>query len=162
MCVFKIHLGQGAELAVAALLFSNIDSQEEPHRELLNHISCSLCAQFSSVFVWLFALINTFYYAESRLQYCLHTLYTRLNQYEVVSIQHEWIEWKSIRRINTYRSEERIRQVQTVSAVCSRLSWFNFVKEWLKAPTVNMITTGLYKICTHILIRSINSECCVW
>lgn len=41
--------------------------------------------------------------------------------------------------------------------VCDGLSWFNIVKEWLKACTVNMITAGLYEICTQILIRSINS-----
>lgn len=46
-------------------------------------------------------------------------------------------------------------------AVCSGLSWFNIAKEWVNAHTVNMITAGLYKICTQILIRSINSASAV-
>lgn len=46
-------------------------------------------------------------------------------------------------------------------AVYDGLSWFNTEKEWLNARTVNMITAGLYKICTQILIRSINKASAV-
>lgn len=49
------------------------------------------------------------------------------------------------------------RKKKRFYTVSNGLSWFNIVEEWLKAHTVNMITTGLYKICTQILIRSINS-----
>lgn len=59
--------------------------------------------------------------------------------------------------------KERGRQQQAETywkellyAVYDGLSWFNTAKEGLNAHTVNMITAVLYKICTQILIRSIN------
>ena len=63
--------------------------------------------------------------------------------------------------VKTYKSgtnwQDQTCRKRSFYTVCDGLSWFTTVKEWLKAHTINMITTGLYKICTQILIRSINS-----
>lgn len=60
---------------------------------------------------------------------------------------------------NTTVDSDRIKLAgkRLFYSACGGLSWFNIGREWRKAHTVNMITAGLYKICTQILIRSINS-----
>lgn len=96
-------------------------------------------------------------YTESWLQYCTAGLL--LNLCQVIRVN-----WKCITENSNVIAKKNTRQWRDQScwkrpfySVCDGLSWFNIVKEWLKAHTVNMITAGLYKICTQILIRSINS-----